>query len=361
MMEKKKHILFVCGSMNQTTQMHKIARQLPEYGHAFTPYYCDGYVEIMRKLGLLEFTVAGSSFVKRTLEYLEKNDLHLDYRAQERKYDLILNCSDLNIPKNIRGIKTVLVQEGMTDHENFFYRLYKQFPFLPMWIASTSTFGLSDEYEKFCVASPGYKEFFTRKGVRPEKMVVTGIPNFDNCAKFYENNFPYSGYVLVCTSDARETLKFENRKELILRAKKIAAGRQLIFKLHPNERFDRAIREIARYAPDALIYTSGSAEEMIANCDVLITRFSTTIYVGLALGKEVYSDFDLDELRGMVPLQNNCSAQNIANICREIIDTGTLKYKILRKRAKRRDGVFAEIAERIEMARMKKRSAKRHV
>jgi hypothetical protein len=358
-MEQKKHILFVCGSMNQTTQMHKIARMLPEYEHAYTPYYCDGYTEIMRKLGLLEFTVAGSSFVKRTMAYLEENDLRLDYQAKERTYDLVVNCSDLNLPKNIRTPKNILVQEGMTDPENFFYYLWKLFPFLPRWIASTSTFGLSDNYEKFCVASPGYRDFFIHKGCKPEKIVVTGIPNFDNCAKHYENNFPHSGYVLVCTSDARETLKFENRKELIVRAKKIAAGRQLIFKLHPNEQFGRAIREIKLHAPDALVFTSGSAEEMIANCDVLITRFSTTIYVGLALGKEVYSDFDLDQLRKMVPLQNNSSAQHIANICREVLENSSHVSKKLHKRPKKRE-VFTEIAERIAQRKMKKRSAKIH-
>jgi len=48
----------------------------------------------------------------------------------------------------------------------------------------------------------------------------------------------------------------------------------LIFKLHPNENAPRAIREIGRLAPGAAVFTTGSAEEMIANCDVLVTRFS---------------------------------------------------------------------------------------
>ncbi len=30
---------------------------------------------------------------------------------------------------------------------------------------------------------------------------------------------------------------------------------------------------------------------MIANCDVLITRYSSTVFVGLALGKETHSDY----------------------------------------------------------------------
>ncbi len=154
----------------------------------------------------------------------------------------------------------------------------------------------------------GTGNLFIRKGVRPEKIVVTGIPNFDDCAKFLNNDFPYPHYVLVCTSDTRETFKYENRKRFIRKALAIAGGRQLLFKLHPNENVARAAREIGSSAPGALVFATGSAEEMIANCDVLITRYSTTVYVGLALGKECYSEFDLDELRRMVPLQNGMAA-----------------------------------------------------
>jgi hypothetical protein len=59
---------------------------------------------------------------------------------------------------------------------------------------------------------------------------------------------------------------------------------------------------------------------MIANCDVLITRYSTTVYVGLALGKEAYSDFDMQELRRLTPIQNNAAAANIAAVCRQILE-----------------------------------------
>jgi hypothetical protein len=146
--------------------------------------------------------------------------------------------------------------------------------------------------------------------------------------KYYQNDFPHKHFVLVCTSDSRETFKYENRKAFIKRAVEIANGRQLIFKLHPNENFKRATREIEKYAPGALVYTSGSAEEMIANCDVLITRFSSTVYVGMALGKEVYSDFDLNDLRRMMPIQNGgTSAQNIANIARELLNDNVKPMK----------------------------------
>src|SRR5262249_55168128 len=108
-------------------------------------------------------------------------------------------------------------------------------------------------------------------------------------------------------------------KAFIRKAVQIANGRQLIFKLHPNERVGRATREIQRYAPGATVFATGSAEEMIANCAVLMTRFSSTTYVGLALGKEVHTDFDLDDLREKLPIQTGTAAQAIAAVCRQLI------------------------------------------
>jgi len=299
--------------------MHQIALELPEYEHFFTPYYADGFLDLIRRLGLIEFSILGHKIVQRCLSYLKAHDLRIDFQGREHDYDLVVTCSDLIVPSNIRTKRVVLVQEGMTDPENVFYHLAKRVPIIPRWLASTSTTGLSDMYDVFCVASEGYRDLFIRKGVRTEKIVVTGIPNFDHCAKYCNNSFPHRGYVLVCTSDMRETYKYENRKKFIRNAVRIAAGRQLIFKLHPNENFRRARREIEKYAPGALVYETGSAEEMIANCDVLITRYSSTVYVGLALGKETFSDFNVDELRKLTPVQNASAARNIADTCRRIL------------------------------------------
>jgi hypothetical protein len=317
----KKKILFICGSINQTSQMHKIATHLPEYENWFTPYYGDAVIELLRRLNLLEFSILGNKLLRRCLNYLTTYDLPMDFRGTRHDYDLVVTCSDLLMPKNIRSRRVVLVQEGMTDPENFAYHLWKALPFLPRWIASTSTTGLSDKYEKFCVASEGYRDLFIHKGADPSKLVVTGIPNFDNCKEYLDNDFPHRNYVLVCTSDIRETYHYENRKKFIQRAVQIANGKQLIFKLHPNEKFQRATREINRYAPNALVFTQGSAEHMIAHCDTLITRYSTTVYVGLALGKQCYSDFDIEELKRLTPLQNNgTSARNIAEVCRRLLE-----------------------------------------
>jgi hypothetical protein len=316
----KKRILFICGSMNQTTQMHQISKHLSDYEHSFSPYYCDGVDEILRRLGLMEFTIIGNKLAGRCRRYLQDHSLPIDYQGRNARYDLVVTCSDVYIQKNIRDNRIVLIQEGITDPESFAFHLVKRFRSLPLWLAGTAATGLSDAYRRFCVASEGYRDFFVRKGARPDKIVVTGIPNFDDCGRYRANNFPHSHYVLVCTSPLREVFRGEDREALIRKAVDIASGRRLIFKLHPNENVKRATREISRFAPGATVFATGIAEEMIANCDVLITRYSSTAFVGLALGKETHSDFDMDELRRLMPVQNGSAALNIANVCRRLLE-----------------------------------------
>ena len=231
--------------MNQTTQMHQISEHLPEYEHSFSPYYCDHATEILRRLGLIEFTIAGNKLAGRCRNYLRDHGLPIDYQGKSGPYDLVVTCSDLFLPKNIRDNLIVLVQEGITDPESWVFHLVKRLRFLPLWLAGTSTTGLSDAYRAFCVASEGYRDFFIRKGVRPEKIVVTGIPNFDDCRRYCRNDFPYRHYVLACTSPLREIFRREDRKAFIRRAVELAGGRRLIFKLHPNENIERATRETA--------------------------------------------------------------------------------------------------------------------
>jgi hypothetical protein len=332
----RKKLLFICGSMNQTTMMHQISKQLNYCECYFSPFYGDGFVGYLSKTHLLDFSVLGGQFRERTLNYLESNNLKIDYEGKQNDYDIVFTCSDLVIPQNIRNKKVILVQEGMTDPENFIYHLVKTLK-LPRWIASTSTTGLSNAYDKFCVASVGYRDLFIRKGVKPEKIVVTGIPNFDNCKKYLNNNFPFRNYVLVATSDARETYKYENRGKFIRKAVEIANGRQLIFKLHPNELVERATNEIETYAPGALVFSEGNTEHMIANCDVLITKYSSVVYVGLALGKEVYSAFNLDELKRLLPLQNNgTSAENIAAVAKELLEVEPVSAQLKNGKRKSR-------------------------
>lgn len=325
---KPKKILFICGSINQTTQMHQIAEELPEYRKVFTPYYGSRDFDFLKSIGALESTIGGHKLGKRCLEYLRDHDLPCEVGGALNDFDIALHCSDLVWPSNLDGKKVVLVQEGMTDPPSVLYPIVKRFKSLPGWLAGTSAFGLTNKYTKFCVASEGYRDLFESRGVDPSKMIVTGIPNFDNCEQYYENSFPQKGYVLCCTSDVREVFWYEDRKAFILNAVKIAKerGKPLIFKLHPNEKLPRAVNEIKRWAPEAQVYTSGSAEQMVANCDTLICKYSTLAYVGLALGKEVFSLFDLNELRKLVPVQHGTAAKNIANVVRELLDDAPRGY-----------------------------------
>jgi hypothetical protein len=318
---KRPRVLLICGSINQTTQMHQIAQQLVDCDCFFSTYYDDGYPTTLKKLHLTETTPMGYKLSARALAYLERHQLPLDQDGLNGPYDVAVTCSDLLVPGNIRAYPVVLVQEGMTDPEGFWFRAWRRYRWLPRWFAGTAVTGLSDQYTVFCVASEGYKRHFVSKGVKPEKIVVTGIPNFDNCRRFLDNSFPHRGYVLVCTSDIRETFGREDRKAFIRKAVRIANGRPLFFKLHPNERAGRATREIKRHAPHARVFATGSAEEMIANCSVLITRFSSTAYVGLALGKEVHSDFDIEDLRQKMPIQGGTAAESIAAVCRRLMST----------------------------------------
>jgi len=79
----------------------------------------------------------------------------------------------------------------------------------------------------------------------------------------------------------------------------------------------RAVAEVRRWAPNARALTSGSGEELAANCHTLITEWSTLAYVGLALGKPTYSYRDLEAHRAMLPDQNGRAAHNIAAVCRQ--------------------------------------------
>src|SRR5215471_17218513 len=87
-------VLFICGSVNQTKQMHQIAQELPEAEARYSPYYCDGALEIMRRLGMLGFTILGAPWRRDCLDYLEAHSLPVDLGGAEGPYDLVLTCSD---------------------------------------------------------------------------------------------------------------------------------------------------------------------------------------------------------------------------------------------------------------------------
>lgn len=301
--------------------MHKIAQQLGDYNCFFTPFYADGIENFAARMGWLDFTVLGGRHMQDTRTYLVDNHLPVDDRGGKHKYDLVVTCSDLILQKNIRGKRTVLVQEGITEPEGLVYQLVRRFR-LPRYLANTATSGLSNAYDIFCVASQGYQEHFIRKGVRPEKIAVTGIPNFDDLSSYGHNDFPFHDFVLVATSPLRETFRRDDRIAFLHKCIRVANGRPLVFKLHPTENASRAIQEIHHLAPEARVYTHGNVNHMIANSSVVITQQSTCTFVAVALGREVYTNLDINELKHLMPIQNGAvSAQRIAGISRRLLHT----------------------------------------
>ena len=317
--------------------MHAIAHNLmKEHQCYFTPYYADGLIDLAARMGWLDFTVLGGRHKRETEEYFSRNKLNVDRRGKARNYDLVVTCSDLIVQKNIRNQRVVLVQEGITEPEGVMYQLVKWLK-LPRYLANTSTSGLSNQYDIFCVASNGYAELFVRKGVRAEKIAVTGIPNFDNLINVKNNAFPFHGYVLVATSPLRETFRYDDRQAFIRKCSTIAGGRNLIFKLHPLENAERAIREIHENAPDSIVYTSGDINQMIANADAVITQQSTCTFAAIALEKEVHTNLNIEELKRLMPIQNGgTSAEHIAQICEHTLRTSNEVLEITSKEARTR-------------------------
>lgn len=320
-MADKKYVLFIIGTMNQSTMMHEISRHLgPEYEACFTTFYGDGWLKRWTERGWIEMTIMGKSTQKANVEFCRKHGLNYDYRGESRKYDLAFMCQDVSVPENLKDTRKVLVQEGILEPMD--WRFYTtRFMNWPRVLADSAMTGLSDSYDVFCVFSEGYRKEFIKRGVKAEKMIVTSSPNFDNVGQYLDNDFPFRDFVLVATSNHRETKRYENRKALIRKAVKVAKGRQVIFKLHPREDIDRAIREIRKYGPkDALIYTEGNTEEMIANCAAMLTSYSTTMLTAACLGKEIHCEYSMKQLNELKPIQTGgTSGKRIAEIGMQLL------------------------------------------
>lgn len=318
---RRPKVLFILGNHNHNTMMHQVADELAECDRWFSPYYCDDgtILDALRRLGLLEFIPLGNRFRERCLAYCAEHGLRVDVGGRQRRYDLVLTCSDLFVPRNVLGTRLVGVQEGMVDPQLFLYRLRQRFPSLPRWVAGTAYTGTSNLFDRYCVASEAYRHEFASRGAPLHRLIATGLPNWDNLASYRRPGHWIEGHVLVCTSDGRETKRRDDRPAFIRWAVEIAAGRPLVFKLHPNERVDRAVAEIRRWAPGARVISRGYGEELAASCAALVTEWSTLAFVGLALGIESHSRRDLDELRRLMPDQHGRGAANIAAVCRELL------------------------------------------
>jgi hypothetical protein len=331
----RKKILFITGSINQTSQMHQISRHLQDFDCWFSQIFADNAAlsALVKHTPFANGTVVAESFREKAEHYLRQLGAQIDYLGEKNQYDLVVNCSDMIVAKKFRKIKTIWVQEGMIDKPTLLTGLVKAFGLPAYLTGDTSLNGSTNVCDIYCTASDGYKNYFANYGTDPSKLVVTGIPNYDNQHQFMNNDFPLHNYVMVATSDMRETYRFENRRAFIKHASRIADGRQLLFKLHPNEKVSRAEAEIKKHAPGgSLIFSSGNTNHMIANCSELITQYSTVVYTGIVLGKKVHSYFELENLKRLAPVQNGGnSAKNIGQICRAYINFDGRKEDFLKQ------------------------------
>ena len=314
--------------------MHQISRHLQDFDCWFSQIFADNAAlrAVVKHTPFANGTVVAESFRGKSEHYLNQLGAQIDYLGEKHQYELVVNCSDMIVAKKFRETKTVWVQEGMIDKPTLLTGLVKAFGLPAYLTGDTSLNGSTNVCDIYCAASEGYKNYFADYGTDSSKLIATGIPNYDNQRQFMNNDFPLHNYVMVATSDMRETYRFENRRAFIRHAAKIADGRQLLFKLHPNEKTGRAEAEIKKYAPSgSLMYSSGNTNHMIANCSELITQYSTVVYTGIVLGKKVHSYFDLETLKRLAPLQNDGnSAKNIAQICRAYINFDGRKEDFLK-------------------------------
>ncbi len=319
-----KKILFITGSLNQTSQMFQIAGELPEYDCWFSQMFSDTPIisYLKNKTRLLDKTIISEPHRKRSEAFLNERDCNIDYGAKRNTYDLAVCCSDLIFPQKLKATKTIWIQEGMIDRITLLSKIVKTLKLSPTLCFNTSLNGSTNQCDLYCAASEGYAKYISGMGTDLAKVYVTGMINYDNAAQYRYNDFPHRHYIMVATTDMRETARPENRVRFIKHCVSIANGRPLLFKLHPNENFKRAISEIRKHTPDGtLIFTEGNTNHMIANCLELITQYSTVVYTGIALSKKVYSYFDVEQLKQLAPLQNGGrSAQNIADLCRQYIE-----------------------------------------
>src|SRR5262249_43077567 len=162
---------FICGNHNHTTMMHAIARELPDCDRTFTPYYCDDdtVLDWLRRFGMLEFVALGHEFRADCTRYLREHGLAIDLGGKRKRYGLVVTCSDLIVPSNVAPAPLVGVQEGMIDPQLFFWSVMQRLPWLklPRWAAGTACTGLSHAYERYCVASDGYRADFVARGCDP--------------------------------------------------------------------------------------------------------------------------------------------------------------------------------------------------
>src|SRR6202012_5055514 len=131
----RKKILFITGSINQTSQMHQISHFLPDYDCWFSQVFSETRISkfLEKYTNIIEGTVMSEQCRENSEKYLRERGMQIDYKAARNKYNLVVFCSDMVVPANIRQPKTIWVQEGMIDKLTLVSRIVKALG-LPIWV-----------------------------------------------------------------------------------------------------------------------------------------------------------------------------------------------------------------------------------
>src|SRR5260221_12245467 len=123
----RRKILFITGSINQTSQMHEISKHLQQYDCWFSQLFPDtAFLKaIIKHSPLAVGTVLAPHFRIKSESYLRQHGLKIDYEGNKNKYDLVVYCTDMVVADKFKQTKTIFVQEGMTDKRTFLTDIVK--------------------------------------------------------------------------------------------------------------------------------------------------------------------------------------------------------------------------------------------
>ena len=216
-------------------------------------------------------------------------------------YDLVVDLLDVFLQKNIAA--TDRSRSGaITDPEDDNFRLVAA----PLAHSRSGPRDGPRRLPRLCVASDRSRSVRRQGqggGDRGHRRSTS------TTATLSRQHFPHRDFVLVYTSIAAGSPPWRRSKS---RSSSMRSGARDDLQVPPQRRPRASGGGSESVCTGCPIFTTGSAEAMIANCDVLITRYSSTVFVGLALGKETHSDYPMDELRRLQPVQNRSAALNIA-------------------------------------------------
>src|SRR5579862_1595853 len=100
----RRKILFITGSMNQTSQMHQISKHLDNYDCWFSHIFPDSAFARagLKYTSLANGTVLADHFRIKSESYFRQHRLQVDYGGERNDYDLVVYCTDMIVAEKFR-------------------------------------------------------------------------------------------------------------------------------------------------------------------------------------------------------------------------------------------------------------------